>query len=164
MDIPRKKIRYMKELQPEEQKWLAKAVITVILADNLVEEKQVQFIKKLTRVFMQEEEKETINEIARLLREKELPTIEEMVVDDPERLIYMLNTLVSSIFANERKTPEEVRKYFKAGLKLGVSYEVLMLKLTYQKERFRIKMAQKQVDETIRDIVAQRKAKTLGKA
>ena len=104
MEKPRKKIQYMKELLPEEQKWLAKAVITVVLADNMVEEKQVQFMKKLSKVFMDEEEKETINEIARLLREKELPTIGELQVDDPERLIYMLNTLVSSIFANETKT------------------------------------------------------------
>lgn len=149
----------MRELTAEEQKWLAKAVITVFLADNMVEEKQVQFMKGLSKVFMDEEEKETINEITHLLREKKMPELEELFVEDPEHLIYMLNTLVSSIFANERKTAEEVKNYFKAGLKLGVTYEVLMLKLTYQKDRFRIKMAQKQVDETIRGIVAQLKEK-----
>lgn len=149
----------MRELTTEEQKWLVKAVITVFLADNMVEEKQVQFMKGLSKVFMDEEEKETINEIIHLLKKKQMPDLEELRVEDPQHLIYMLNTLVSSIFANERKTTEEVKNYFKAGLKLGVTYEVLMLKLTYQKERFRIKMAQKQVDETIRGIVAQFKEK-----
>ena len=147
----------MKELLPAEQKWLAKAVVTIILADNIIEESQVQFMKKLSSVFLDEEPQDTIMEIVGFLREKEVPNLEEFLVDDPEHLIFMLNTLVSSIFVNEKKLASEVKNYFKAGLKLGVTYEVLMLKLTYQKERFRIKMAQKEVDETIRELVRSRK-------
>ena len=159
MEEKRRKIRHMHELLLEEQKWLVKGVITIILAENQIEDKQVLFMKHLSKVFMDEEPKETISEITRLLKEKELPEMEEFDVDDPEHLIFMLNTLVTSIFANEKKLPSEVKNYFKAGLKLGVTYEVLMLKLTYQKERFRIKMAQKEVDETIRKIVKLRKDK-----
>ncbi len=147
----------MHELEPRERKWLAKAIVTVILADNIVEESQVQYMKKLSAVFMEEDTKATIAEIARSLKEKELPELEKLDVDNPEHLIFMLNTLVTSIFINDKKLASEVKAYFNAGLKLGVSYEVLMLKLTYQKERFRIKKAQKEVDETIREIVAARK-------
>ena len=146
----------MKELLPDEKKWLAKAVVTIVLADNIVEESQVQFMKKLSAVFLDEEPQDTISEIVRLLREKEIPELDRFNVDNPEHLIFMLNTLVSSIFVNQRKLASEVKNYFSAGLKLGVTYEVLMLKLTYQKERFRIKKAQKEVDETIREIVNSR--------
>ena len=45
-----KKIRRMSELLPEEQKWLAKAVITIILADYQVEYSQVQFMKELSKI------------------------------------------------------------------------------------------------------------------
>jgi hypothetical protein len=147
----------MHELAPEERKWLAKAVVTIILADNIVEHSQVQFMKRLSVVFLEEESKDTITEISRLLREKELPELERIEVTNPERLIFMLNTLVSSIFINDKKLVSEVKNYFTAGLKLGVSYDVLMLKLTYQKERYRVKQAQKAVDETIREIVRTRK-------
>lgn len=153
-----KKIRSIKELLPHEQKWLAKAVLTVILADEIVEESQLVYMKMLSKVFLSEEPKETLTEIANLLKERKVPKLDELRVENPEHLIFMLNTLVSSIFVNETKEPDEVKNYFKAGLKLGVTYEVLMLKLTYQKERFRIKMAQKQVDETIRQIVKQQQA------
>lgn len=148
-----KKIKYMHELSSAEQKWLAKAVVSVILADNRVEDSQVAFIKKLSRVFLDEEPKETLDEIIKLLTTKELPEIEKLEVKNPEHVIFMLNTLVSSIFVNQNQQSVEVKNYFNAGLKLGVTYEVLMLKLTYQKERFRIKMAQKEVDQTIREII-----------
>lgn len=149
----------MVELLPAERKWLAKAVITIFLADNKLEDSEMEFMKNLSKVFLDEEPQETIAEIVRLLKKKEVPKLEALKVNDPEHLIFMLNTLVSSIFANEVKLPEEVKAYFKAGLKLGVTHEVLMFKLTYQKERFRIKQAQKEVDQTIREIVKQRKAK-----
>ncbi len=154
MDTKPKKIKYMHELLTAEQKWLAKAVVSVILADNIVEDSQVAFMKKMSKVFLKEESKETLEEIIRLLKTKELPEIDKLEVKDPEHLIFMLNTLVSSIFVNENQQSVEVKNYFDAGLKLGVTYEVLMLKLTYQKERFRIKMAQKDVDQTIRKIVS----------
>ena len=38
-----KKINFMKELEPLEQKWLAKAVVDIILADGIVEEKNLVF-------------------------------------------------------------------------------------------------------------------------
>ncbi|MBU2513401.1 hypothetical protein KJ966_18835 [bacterium] len=163
MEEKRKKIRYMKELTVPEQMWLAKAVITIFLADNIVEDSQVLYMKRLSEVFLDEEPRDTLKEISRLLKTKEIPVLEKLEVEDPEHLIFMLNTLVTSIFANERKSENEVKNYFIAGLKLGVTYEVLMLKLTYQKERFRIKMAQKQVDSTIREIVEVRKQKKLRK-
>ncbi len=159
MKKQRNKIRNIHELTAAEQTWLAKAVITVFLSDNVVEESQVQYMKNLSKVFLEEEPKDTLKEISRLLKNKEVPELEQFEVEDPEHLIFMLNTLVSSIYANERKLEEEVKKYFVAGLKLGVTYEVLMLKLSYQKERFRIKMAQKEVDKTIREIVKTRKKK-----
>lgn len=156
-----KKIRYVSELSFPEQKWLARAIVTIFLADDTIEDSQIAYMKKLSKVFWNEEPKETIKEIARYLREREVPEIDPLVVEDPEHLIFMLNTLVSSIFTNEDKQDEEVRRYFKAGLKLGVTHQVLMLKLTYQKERFRIKMAQKEVDEEIRRIVRERAEKSI---
>lgn len=144
----------MHELLPAEQKWLAKAVVSVILADNKVEDSQVAFMKKMSKVFLEEKSKETLEEIIRLLKTKELPEIKKLEIKNPEHLIFMLNTLVSSIFVNENQQSVEVKNYFKAGLQLGVTHEVLMLKLTYQKERFRIKMAQREVDQTIREIIA----------
>lgn len=145
----------MGELLPEERKWLVNAVVTIILADNILEPSQLSFIKNLMQSLLKDETQDTIEDIVKLLKKKEIPKLEKFEVDNPEHLIFMLNTLVTSIFVNEKKQPEEVKNYFSAGLKLGVTHEVLMLKLTYQKERFRIKMAQRGVDDKIRDIVRQ---------
>lgn len=155
----RKKIRNMSELSRKEQVWLAKAVISVILADDVVEDLEVEFIKKISKVFRKEEPPKTLRKISQSLREKKMPEIEEFEVEDPEHIIFMLNLLVSSVFANERKDETEVKKYFEAGLKLGMTHEVLIWKLNYQKERFRIKMAQRKIDDDIREIVKNRKKK-----
>jgi hypothetical protein len=150
------KVRYMKELLPEEQKWLARAVVRIMLSDDMVDEKEMVFLKKLSRVFHDEESQTTLHEIADLIRNKELPELDKLAVEDPRHLIFMLNILVSSIFANEKKMEEEVKNYFLAGLKLGMTYDILMLKLAYQKDRFRIKMLQREIDEDIKRLIALR--------
>jgi cell division protein ZapA (FtsZ GTPase activity inhibitor) len=148
------KIRYMKELLPEERKWLIRAVVRIMLSDDIIDEMELVFLNKLSRVFHDNESSETIDEIATLIRKKQSPELEKLRIADPEHIIFMLNILVSSIFANEKKIDEEVKNYFLAGLKLGMTYDILTLKLAYQKERFRIKMLQKEIDEDIRKLTA----------
>jgi len=144
----------MKELLPEEQNWLAMAVVRIMLSDSEVDDKEMVFLKKLSRVFREQASQETIEVIANLIKNKELPELEKLEVKNPEHIIFMLNILVSSIFANEKKIDEEVKNYFFAGLKLGMTYDILTLKLAYQKERFRIKMLQREIDEDIRSLVS----------
>ncbi len=47
-----KKLRNMSQLSREEQVWLAKAVVTVILADDVVDDLEVEFVKKISKVFL----------------------------------------------------------------------------------------------------------------
>jgi hypothetical protein len=154
-----KKIRFMKDLAPDQQRWLALAVVNILMSDQLLDEKEAVFLRKLAKVFDNEESRDVLREIARLVKSKASYELDRIKVDDPERLIFMLNTMCSAIFANEKKQVDEVKSYFQAGLRLGVTYEILMLKLAYQKERFRLKQAQKQVDQNIRELVAIWKAK-----
>jgi hypothetical protein len=158
MQKNKNKIRYMKELLPDEQKWLARAVVRIMLSDEMVDDMEMVFLKKLSRVFHNEESQTTLHEIANLIKNKELPELEKLTVEDPRHIIFMLNILVSSIFANEKKIDEEVKNYFLAGLKLGMTYDILTLKLAYQKERFRIKMLQREIDEDIKALISRRTA------
>lgn len=150
------KIRYMRELLPAEQKWLICAVVRIMLSDNVVDKKEMAFLQRISRVvFHDKESKDTLDNIGRMIRKKKAPELKPMRVNDPEHIIYMLNILVSSIFANDQKIDEEVKNYFLAGLKLGMTYDILTLKLAYQKERFRIKMLQREIDEDIRNLAVQ---------
>lgn len=154
--MAQQKIRYMRELLPDERTWLIHAVVRIMLSDNVVDDLEMEFLKRISRVvFHDKESGETLDEIVRMIRNKKPPELEKIKVDNPEHIIYMLNILVSSIFANEKKIDEEVKNYFLAGLKLGMTYDILTLKLAYQKERFRIKMLQREVDEDIRNLTAQ---------
>jgi len=151
-----KKVRFIKELLPEERSWLIRAVVRIMLSDDVVDDLEMAFLNRISKVvFHDQEGSDTLNEIARMIRRKELPDLKPLRVNDPEHIIYMLNILVSSIFANEKKIDEEVKNYFLAGLKLGMTYDILTLKLAYQKERFRIKMLQREIDEDIRKLTAQ---------
>ncbi len=143
-------IKRMKDLNTTEQKWLAKAVVSIILSDGIIEKNQVTFIKKLSSVFLQEESKETLIEISGLLKEKELPDIDEMVVEDVDHLVFMLDVLTSSVFANGKKLKEETAKYFEAGQKMGVNIGTLSYRISLEAEKFRVKRKLEQVKEDIR--------------
>lgn len=143
-------IKQMKELNHNEQKWLAKAVVSIILADGVVEKNQVKFIKKLSTVFMEEESKETLTEISGLLKEKELPKIDEIDIEDVNHLVFMLDTLTASVFANGKKLNEETTKYFEAGQKMGINIGTLSYRIALEAEKYRVKRKLVQVNEDIR--------------
>jgi len=144
-------IKYMKELEPEEQKWLAKAVVSIILADGIVEHDQVTFIKKLCSVFLDEEPQETLGEISSLLKDKELPELTYIHITDIEHLIFMLDVLTASVFANGKKLHEETAKYYETGKMLGVNIGTLSYRLSLEAEKFRVKRKLEEIKESIRE-------------
>jgi len=143
-------IRQMKDLKPNEQKWLAKAVVSIILADGIVEKNQVKFIKKLSTVFMEEESKETLIEISGLLKHKELPIIDKIIIENVNHLIFILDTLTASVFANGKKLNEETAKYFEAGQNMGINIGTLSYRISLEAEKYRVKRKLTQVNEDIR--------------
>ncbi|MCP4752645.1 MAG: hypothetical protein GY866_17300 [Proteobacteria bacterium] len=144
-------IKYMKELESEEQKWLARAVVVIILTGGIVEQDQVVFIKKLCSVFLDEEPKETLEEISTLLKDRELPELAYIDVADIEHLIFMLDVLTASVFANGKKLHEETAKYFEIGKKLGVNIGTLSYRLSLEAERFRVKRKLVEIKNSIRE-------------
>lgn len=141
----------MKELESEEQKWLAMAVVSIILADGIVEQDQVIFIKKLCSVFLDEEPKETLEKISTLLKNRELPELADIYVIEIEHLIYMLDVLTASVFANGKKLHEETAKYFEAGKKLGVNIGTLSYRLSLEAEKFRVQRKLEEIKKNIRE-------------
>ena len=134
---------------PQEQKWLAKAVVSIILADGIVEEKQISFLKKLFRSFLSEEPKETLNEISTMLKQKKTPQLDKISVDKLDNLIFILDVLTASVFANGKKLRQETEKYFEAGRKLGLEVGTLSYRLSLEAEKERVKRKLSVVKEEI---------------
>ena len=145
------------DLSLNEKKWLAKAVASIILTDRFVDEKETVFLNKLKKVLVDVDPIESLLEVDKLLIKKKKPEIEPLKVEDPEKVILMLNTMVTALLADEEKHEDEVRMYMKAGEKLGMNYDILLRKLYHRMDRLRIKKAQIIVDEDIRELVAERK-------
>ncbi|MCP4753818.1 MAG: hypothetical protein GY866_23285 [Proteobacteria bacterium] len=143
-------VKYMKDLSSPEQKWLAKAVVTIILADGIIEKDQVSFIKKLCTVFMDEEPKDTLNEISSLLREKQIPKLEELEVNDADHLNYMLDVLSASVFVNGKKLRQETERFFEAGKKIGLYVGTLSYRLSLEAEKFRVKRKLMEIKEELK--------------
>jgi hypothetical protein len=142
-------IKKIGELLPQEQKWLAKAVVSIILADGIVEEKQISFLKKLFRSFLSEEPKETLNEISTMLKQKKTPQLDKISVDKLDNLIFILDVLTASVFANGKKLRQETEKYFEAGRKLGLEVGTLSYRLSLEAEKERVKRKLSVVKEEI---------------
>ena len=132
-------IKKIGDLHPEEQKWLAKAVVSIILADGIVEKNQIAFMKKLFKSFLVEEPKDTLNEISKMLKQKKAPKLGEIRVDRLENLIFILDVLTASVFANGKKLLQETEKYFDAGRKLGLEVGTLSYRLSLEAEKERVK-------------------------
>ena len=110
-------IKKISGLSPEEQNWLVKAVVSIIVSDGQVEENQIKFLKRVFKSYLENEPHETLAEIASLLKSKTIPKLVKLHVDDLERLIFILNILSASVFANGKKLKSEVSQYFEAGKK-----------------------------------------------
>lgn len=126
-------------LSSEEQKWLVKAVVSIILADGQIEDTQIQFMKKIFKEYLDEEPRVTLNEISKLLKAKTIPELEPLQIDNLNRLIFILNILTASVFANGKKLKSEVNQYFSAGKKLGMEVGSLSYRLSLEAEKERIK-------------------------
>lgn len=153
-DIKRKLA--LADLTLKEKKWLAKAVASIILTERVIDEKETVFLNKLKQVMVDVDPIDAVLEVDELLMKKKKPKIEPLKIEDPEKLILMLNTMITAILADEEKHEEEVRMYIKAGVKLGMTYDILLRKLHLRQDRLRIKKAQVLVDKDIRELVAQR--------
>lgn len=144
-------ISSIEDLKTEEQQWLINAVINIVLSDGIIEQDQVDFVKKLSKVFLGEVEKKTLKKISESLREKRMPPIDQIEVRDIEHLIFMLDTITASVFANGKKLHEETTQYFEIGQKLGVNLGTLSYRLSLEAERFRVKRKLEIIKEEIRD-------------
>lgn len=128
----------MEQLKAVEQQWLIKAVVSIVLADEKLEVKELGFIKKVSKVFLKEDSKRTLETIKSYLQKKEIPELDSFSVDDAEHLIFMLDILSASVFSNGKKLHQEVEKFFNAGKKLGVSYDILAYRLSLEADKNRI--------------------------
>lgn len=144
-------IKKIGELLPEEQKWLARAVVTIILADGIIERNQVAFMKKLFKSFLEEEPKATLNEISDMLKKKITPKLESIKVERLDNLIFILDVLTASVFANGKKLKQETEKYFEVGRKLGLEVGTLSYRLSLEAEKERVKRKLSAVKEEIGD-------------
>jgi hypothetical protein len=146
-------IKKMTDLLPEEQTWLVKAVVSIIVSDGQVEENQIKFLKIVFRQYLENEPEETLIEIFSLLKTKTIPELEKLRVDDLERVIFILNILTASVFTNGKKLKSEVNQYFKAGKKLGLEVGSLSYRLSLEAERERIKRKLLDVRQDIGDFL-----------
>ncbi|MDH5560875.1 MAG: hypothetical protein OEY59_08475 [Deltaproteobacteria bacterium] len=144
-------VRFMRELLPEERKWLARAVVGIILADGVVEKDQVVFMKKLFKVFDSQESRETLEEVVGLLKEKKIPKIGELKVSGVEHQIYILDILSAAVFANGKKLRQETDVYFEAGKKLGIGPGTLSYRISLEAEKFRVERKLRLIEEDIRE-------------
>ena len=142
-------ITKIEQLKVVEQKWLATAIVSIVLADEKLEIEELDFIKKVCKVFLKEEPKQTLETIKSYLQNKEIPELDPFSVDDVEHLIFMLDMLSAAVFSNGKKLHQEVEKFFNAGKKLGVSYDILAYRLSLEADKNRI---QRKLESVKKDI------------
>ncbi len=131
--------KFMKDLLPNEQQWLAKAIVSIVLANGIIEDLDITFMKKKFKFFLEEESLETLTHISTLLKEKKIPDLEKIHIDNLDRLVLILDILTAAVFANGKKLNTEVKQYFEAGKKLGLAVGTLSYRLSLEAEKERIK-------------------------
>lgn len=131
--------------------------ISYILADGILEKDEISFIKKLFTVFLEEEPRETLTKISALLREKKIPELEKLEVNDIDHLLYIMNILSAAVFANGKKLRQERDKYFEAGLKIGLNVGTLSYRLSLEAEKNRVKRKLIKINEELRKEFKQKK-------
>lgn len=149
-------ITKVEQLKVDEQKWLSKAIVSIALADEKLEVEELDFIKKICKVFIKEEPKQTLETIKSYLQDKEIPKLEPFSVDDVEHLIFMLDVLSASVFSNGKKLHQEVEKFFNAGKMLGISYDILAYRLSLEADKNRVQRKLESVKKDLRKRVGEK--------
>ncbi len=143
-------VKSMEDLESKEQRWLINATVSIILANGNIEQDQVAFLKKLCAVFLEEESRKTLEKVSGTLKNKKMPKIAKIHVKEIENLIFMLDILSASVFANGKKAHEETTKYFEAGKNLGVSIGTLSYRLSLEAEKCCVKRKLSQIKDEMR--------------
>ncbi len=128
----------IRDLSDEEQIWLTKAVSNIIIADGEVAESEVIFLKKLSKVIPEESARKTLAQVAMRIGYHSGDDLNEIKVDHLDNLIFMLDILAASVFANGKKLKEETTMFFEAGKKLGVNIGTLSYRLSIEAEKYRV--------------------------
>lgn len=140
----------LKNLTSEEQKWLVIAVSHIALSDGQMEEDEKAFVKKMLNVFMDDTNREFLDEVNQLVHQKELPSLPKIETSNLDHTVYMLDVLSAAVFINGKKLHAEVEKFFEAGRKLGVHVGTLSFRLSLEAEKFRVNRKLKQIREDIK--------------
>ncbi|MBF0276897.1 MAG: hypothetical protein HQM13_03865 [SAR324 cluster bacterium] len=119
----------IKDLTAEEQAWLAKGVISIILADAAIEKNEVDFFKRHFGVLTEEGSVISVESLVNNLKSQKTPDMWEIEIFDPDKIYFILSVLIKAIYANGKKIREEVDQYFKIGKLMGVSFQVMTFKL-----------------------------------
>ena len=140
----------MKDLTAEEQAWLAKGVITIILADDAIERDEVDFFKRHFGVLTEEGSVISVESLVNNLKSQKFPEMWEIAIYEPEKIYFILSVLIKAIYANGKKLREEVDQYFKVGKLMGVSLQVLTFKLNIDTNIRNLLDQDSELKETIR--------------
>ncbi|MBT4268003.1 MAG: hypothetical protein HN580_25115 [Deltaproteobacteria bacterium] len=132
-------IKSINNLLPNEQKWLAKTVASIILADTSFKESQTDFIKNLFKTFLDEEPLEFLSELFALIKRGINPKFEKIEITNPDKLIFILDILSATVFVNGKRLHLETERFFEAGKKLGFRMGMLSYRLSLEVEKERVK-------------------------
>lgn len=106
--------------------------------------------------FLKEEPQQTLETIKSYLQNKEIPELKPFSVENVEHLIFMLDILSASVFANGKKLHQEVEKFFNAGKKLGISYDILAYRLSLEADKNRIQRKLESVKKDLKSRLAEK--------
>jgi len=147
----------MKDLSSEEQAWLAKGVISIILADEVIEKNEVQFFKRHFGVLTEEGSVISVESLVENLKSQKTPDMWEIKIYDSDKIYFILTVLVKTIYANGKKLADEVEQYFKIGKLMGVSLQVLTFKLSIDTNFRNVVLQDTDLKKTIKSQAAAKK-------
>ncbi len=132
-------IKNIKDILPNEQKWLAKAIASIIMIDFSFKDTQTKFIKQLFIAFLNEEPADLLSEISAIVKKGIKPNLDKIELTNPDKLIFILDILSASVFVNGKRMHLETERYFEVGKKLGFRIGMLSYRLSLEVEKERVK-------------------------
>ena len=147
----------IKDLTAEEQAWLAKGVISIILADDVIEKNEVDFFKRHFGVLTEEGSVISVESLVENLKSQKIPEMWEIEIFDPDKIYFILTVLIKAIYANGKKLRDEVDQYFKIGKLMGVSFQVMTFKLNIDTNFRNLLNQDAELKETIQSQAAKKK-------
>ena len=151
------------DLSDDDQDVIARGLISIILANKIVNTSEISYLKTHCNRFMGDDSVITIERLENYIKNRDQPDFFVLQTTDAVKIDFILKIFVRGIYSDQKKMQSETEVYFNIGQKMGVSFYILSEILQIEASRNQINQRENHMLDEFKEILENEKGKNKSK-